>query len=238
MDIRVSVVMASFNGERFIREQIDSWLSILADNDEVVVSDDGSYDKTRHIIESINDIRLRLLPHGPRLGYQKNFERAIFAARGRFIFFSDQDDICLPDRIRLSVEGLAKYACVVGDAFVVNEQLQEVHESFFRLRKAGKFSALGLFIRPSAIGATMACSREFVVSAMPFPSSVPHDQWLSILAAIKGQLFVSTQPFILYRRHPGAVSCSGNVSSRNYIKRIKERVLLAKSLVCRKIIGW
>lgn len=228
--VRISFVLASFNGAPYVEAQLRSILSVLTANDEIVVSDDGSTDNTLEIIRTIGDDRVQIVSSGERIGYQGNFQRAIAAARGRYIFFSDQDDICLPARLRASLDALSQYDCVCGDAIVVDQDLNELFPSYFAQRKA-QFSAFQLFIRPSVIGATMACRRDFIIANMPFPRNVPHDMWLSLRAATRGRLAVVTGPFILYRRHESAHSTTGTSRRRTIRQIVSERARLLTALV-------
>lgn len=229
-EIRISFVLASFNGAVYIEAQVRSILAALGPDDEVVVSDDGSTDQTLEILLAIGDDRVRFTPPGLRLGYQRNFQRAIEASRGSYIFFSDQDDICLPERVSKSLDALSHYDCVCGDAIVVDQDLNETASSFFALRKA-RFGTLRLFFRPAVIGATMACRREFVIANLPFPRDVPHDMWLSILAALQGRLCAESSPFILYRRHEHALSETATTTRRNLRRILAERIRLLVALV-------
>lgn len=226
-ETRISVVLASYNGGRYIGEQLHSLLACMADCDEIVVSDDASTDDTLDVVRAIDDSRVRVLSFSERVGYQRNFERAIHAARGRFIFFSDQDDVCLPERIPLSLDALHRFACVCADATVVDDKLSLLSSSYFAWRKAGNFSALQLFAHPAVIGATMACSREFLAQSLPLPAGVPHDHWLSVIAATEGQLGVIRQPVILYRRHASTASLTGLTGARRPISTVaRERLRL------------
>ena len=202
----ISVVLASYNGEKYIKQQLLSLLACLGAHDEIIVSDDDSRDTTRTVVESVKDSRVKLLPKGPRLGYQKNFERAILASKGQIILFSDQDDICLSDRIEISLHLLETVSVVAGDAQVVDANLMQTAQSYFEQREISDFSPLSLFAKPKIIGATMGARREFLEYAMPFPANIPHDQWISIIAAIHGQLMVSSKKFIQYRRHEKVVT--------------------------------
>lgn len=231
-NIRISFVLASYNGESYIDAQVRSILSSLGPDDEIIISDDGSTDQTKNIVCAIDDDRVHLLPIGPHVGYQKNFQRAVLASRGHYIFFSDQDDICLPSRIPRSLEALISYDCVCGDAIVVDQDLNETHSSFFSLRKAN-FAAFRLILRPAVIGATIACRRDFVFSSLPFPRGVPHDAWLSIRAATRGRLYVDYSSFILYRRHLKTASATANSNSRSLYRILSERILLLLAL-----LGW
>jgi glycosyltransferase involved in cell wall biosynthesis len=229
---RISVVLAAYNGSFFIEEQIQSLLNILGKNDEIVVADDSSLDDTLEVLNTISDSRLRVLSFKDRVGYQRNFERAIAECNGEYIFFSDQDDICLPDRIELSLIALQSYGCVCGDAKLVDTDLGLIAPSYFALRQAEKFNALRLFVFPVVIGATVACTRDYLLDKLPFPDGVPHDQWLSVIAAMEGQLSIQYKPFILYRRHAQVTSCTGVGSRRRPLFIIiKERVLLFIALI-------
>lgn len=228
--VRISVVLASYNGALYITEQLESLLAALGPQDEIVVSDDGSTDATIEHVQALHDPRIRLIAGGQRLGYQGNFARAIAATSGEYIFFSDQDDVCLPARIPMSLAMLAHNVCVCGDAIVVDSSLQPLQQSHFAARRA-RFGAWSLFLRPAVIGATMACQRDFLLSLLPFPEGVPHDMWLSIEAARRSQLGVAREPFVLYRRHQTAVSATGSFSTRALRKRLRERWLLLKALL-------
>lgn len=228
-DIRLSFVLASYNGSAFVEEQIQSILSQLTECDELIISDDGSSDDTVAKILGVGDPRIRLIADGGRLGYQRNFERAIAFARGRYIFFSDQDDICLPGRVERSLAALMSSDCVCGDAVVVDERLNVIEESYFAVRKA-RFGVMMLLARPSVIGATLACRRAFLIDNMPFPVGVPHDMWLSIQAARRRQLTVIREPFILYRRHQSAASATASARRRPTAERLIERLRVVRAL--------
>ena len=228
--IRISFVLASYNGAVFIKEQLASILAVIGSRDEIVISDDGSTDSTLEQVSALDDVRIRVLPAGERLGYQANFARAVAASKGKYVFFSDQDDICLPARVPLSLAALQKSACVCGDAVVVNEVLSPLYESHFAHRRA-RFSVGWLIARPSVIGATLACRRDFLFANLPFPHGVPHDMWLSVQAARGKRLAVVREPFILYRRHKDVVSSTSAVSRRPLLMRLAERGRLLISMI-------
>ena len=90
----ISVCMATYNGEKYLREQVGSILTQLGENDELVVSDDGSTDSTIDILKSYNDPRIKIFINTGRHGVNSNFENALRHADGDYIFLSDQDDKC------------------------------------------------------------------------------------------------------------------------------------------------
>ncbi|MDE6634762.1 MAG: glycosyltransferase, partial [Bacteroidaceae bacterium] len=119
----ISVCMASFNGERYIRQQIDSILQQLGDGDELVISDDGSCDATADIIRSYADRRLRFFCNPGPHGVTHNFQHALRQAQGDILFLADQDDVWLPGKIerqvRFLVEGgydVVSCNCALTDA--------------------------------------------------------------------------------------------------------------------------
>ena len=133
---KVSVAMATYNGEKYIKEQIETILNNLDDKDELVISDDGSSDMTIEIINKINDKRIKLL-EGPRKGLKKNFENAIKNTTGDVIFLSDQDDIWMENKVEKVLECFNNnnYILIQHDAVVVDENDKVIYESFAEHRK-------------------------------------------------------------------------------------------------------
>ena len=116
----ISVCIATYNGEKYIFEQISSILSQLGKDDEVIISDDGSTDDTIKIIESICDNRVRLLINNGKHGFVSNFEKALMKSKGDFIFLSDQDDIWKSNKVQVVLKSLNKYDLVVHDADLID----------------------------------------------------------------------------------------------------------------------
>lgn len=94
----ISVCMAAYNGEKYIKEQLLSILKQIGPNDEVVISDDGSKDRTKDIVDSLNDKRIRYVENKNKHGFTHNFENALQIAQGDYIFLADQDDIWRDDK--------------------------------------------------------------------------------------------------------------------------------------------
>src|SRR3954452_14743734 len=102
---KLSVALATYNGERFIAEQLKSIITQLDENSEVIISDNGSTDRTIEIITSFNDKRIVLL-HCSQRGLISNFENALNKVSGDIIFLSDQDDIWLGNKVQIVKEYL------------------------------------------------------------------------------------------------------------------------------------
>jgi len=233
-----SVVLATYEGERYIGAQLDSIVSQLSREDEVIVSDDASLDDTVKLVTARNDPRIRVLVNRDRLGYVKNFGRAIASARGEDIFFADQDDVWLPDKVSAASSALLRKGCVASDAVVVDKDLRELHASYFALRRASSFTLPAVFLKPCFVGATLACRKSYLNTLLPFPSGVPHDFWITLNAVWDQNLEVIMAPLILYRRHPTSASVSATDLKRPLRTIFCERLAIAKHLLCRRATRW
>lgn len=205
--IRVSVAMALYNGERYIKEQIDSILCQLGEHDELIISDDGSADSSPAIVREYqkNDNRIRLVK-GPGLGIKKNFEYAISLAGGKYIFLTDQDDIWHRDKIEhvLNAFKTSGAYLVVHDAKVFEGKEAEhiTTESFFDYR-GSKAGVLKNMVKNSYIGCCMAFRKNVKEIILPIPSKIEmHDQWIGVLSDfVFGKSYFLREPLLLYRRH-------------------------------------
>ena len=165
----LSVCIATYNGERYILEQLRSILAQLPEDAEVVVSDDDSTDRTCEIINSIGDNRIRLFRnHSHNIKW--NFQNAMQHALGDIIFLSDQDDVWLPGKIERCVEILKDYDLVIHDSRLCDEQLQVVSNSFFDFYHSGK-GILKNSLNNTYFGACMAFRRRVMDSALPLPNT-------------------------------------------------------------------
>ena len=116
----ISVCIATYNGGAFIKRQLYSILPQLGENDEVVIADDGSTDDTLPIIESLNDKRIKIIEGPHRHSPIWNFEKALKAAKGDYIFLSDQDDEWMPNKVKVTLPYLKTADCIVSDNIFVN----------------------------------------------------------------------------------------------------------------------
>ena len=227
---KVSVAMATYNGEKYIKEQIDSILANLEINDELIISDDGSTDNTINIIKSYKDNRIILL-NGPRKGVKKNFENAIRACKGKYVFLSDQDDVWECNKIDEVLKAFQENDCtlVIHDAEVVDDKLQTINESFFEYRKCGAGILKNIY-KNTYIGCCMAFDRNITENILPIPDDVEmHDQWIGVVNEIRytKSLFLNKK-LIKYRRHNNNTS---KLEHYGFVRMIKNRVILIKRLI-------
>lgn len=231
--IRASVCMATYNGERYLKEQVDSIVRQLGPDDELVVVDDASHDGTVQLLRTWDDPRLKLHANEHNLGLIRTFERALQLARGEFIFLADQDDVWLPGKMQTMTAALRDADLVVSDCRVVDQSLNELAPSFIARRK----SAPGLWrnlLRNSYLGCCMALRREMLQLALPFPARAPmHDWWLGLVAESFGRTAFLPQPLLLYRRHGSNASTTAQPSTASWHTRLAWRALLVRALIAR-----
>lgn len=227
---KVSVALASYNGEKYIGRQIESILRNLSAKDELVVSDDGSGDSTLKIIESFRDPRIKVFA-GPGMGVKKNFENAIKNCSGKYIFLSDQDDVWMDGKIDAVLDVFEECDCpvVVHDCIVVDEEEQEIEGSFFDYRKSGP-GLLKNFIKNTYVGCCMAFDAELVKTILPIPDDIEmHDQWIGLMGERKGKPVFITDRLILFKRHGD--NASDPFHHYPLKKMILNRLILLKELI-------
>ena len=215
--------MATYNGEKYIKKQIDSILCQLSQEDELVISDDGSTDKTVEIINSYNDSRIKIINHKKNennrsskyknfLYAKENFENAIINSTGDYIFLSDQDDIWLAGKVKRTLELLKKYDCVVHNYQIINMDDNLIKDAQFRkspLHKSIFMNVVDNHFR----GCCMAFNAKFKDSLFPIPKRVVgHDYWIGTLLAHYGNVFYELQPFIQSRWYENSVSAKKKTS--------------------------
>lgn len=224
-DYYISVAMATYNGERYIKEQLDSIIKNLKENDEIVISDDESTDNTLNIINTMNDSRIKLL-NGPKNGVIKNFENAVKNCTGKYIFLADQDDVWVNNKVETVLEKFEKEKCeaIVHDACVVNGDMTKIIiPSYFKFRKTKEGRVINI-IKPSYLGCCMAFSSQMCKYILPFPNSIEmHDRWIGSVCDMYGKVKFIDESLIKYRRHENNVS----KMKRNVIVTImKNRLIL------------
>ena len=130
----ISVCIATYNGEKYIKEQLLSILPQLGKKDEVIISDDHSTDNTLDIVKGLNDNRIKIVMNNREKGYTSNFENALSYAIGDYIFLSDQDDIWMSNKVDYCIAELKEYDLVVSDAILINSKGEKIDDSFFYKR--------------------------------------------------------------------------------------------------------
>jgi glycosyltransferase involved in cell wall biosynthesis len=222
----ISVCLAAYNGEKYIQEQIDSILIQLGDSDEIIISDDNSSDNTMAIIKNYNDHRIKIIKNNGIHGYSHNFENALKHTSGDYIFWSDQDDVWLPNKVETILPFLIKDNLVVTDAYITNENL-EIQKRLSQYRKY-RNGYLRNLTKNIYMGCTNAFTKNIKDYCLPFPCSiyVPHDVWIGLLCELKFNVVYIDEPLILYRRHQNNLSEAGSKSNKTIWYMLRYRLIL------------
>jgi glycosyltransferase involved in cell wall biosynthesis len=231
----VSICMATYNGEKFIKEQIDSILYQIQSGDELIISDDSSTDRTIEIVKNYKDPRIKLLPGNRFRNPIKNFQCCLQHAQGEIVFLADQDDVWLADKYRKMLELLNQYDLVISNSMIVNEELEVLHPSFFEYFHSGP-GILKNMIRSSYYGSCMAFSKRILKAALPFPDTreIGHDLWIGLVAEMVGRVYFYNEPLLLYRRHANAFT-PVNVGRS---KRTKYQMLIGRIIMLREVFKF
>lgn len=234
----VVILLSSYNGARFIAEQIESIRRQTLGGWELLVRDDGSADETVRLVEAqaAADPRIRLLRDGrgnlgPAHSFGALMEKALEAG-AEYVAFSDQDDVWHPDKLerqmdvlrtREAATGAALPLLVHSDLSVVDERLQLVHQSFLGLQgleRDGSAPLQTLLTQNFVTGCTIVINRALLRAALPLPVVVMHDWWLALCAGALGEILYWPSPTVRYRQHDRNAA-----GSRSWVQASLEAVL-------------
>jgi glycosyltransferase involved in cell wall biosynthesis len=213
----LSVAMCTYNGARFLPEQLESIAAQTRLPGELVVCDDRSADESVEIVRNFARhvaFPVRLEINEENLGSTKNFEKAIELCRGEVIALADQDDVWLPEKLNC-IAGVLEHDDHIGAVFSDAELIDEdsrplagtLWSSFLfnssEQEKLGRGQGLKVLLKHSTVtGATLAFRSKFKGLILPIPSSQVHDHWTALLIASVSQLTAIKTPLMRYRKHP------------------------------------
>lgn len=196
----ISVCMATYNGGKYLKEQVDSILCQLSEQDELIVSDDKSSDNTLSVLRSFADDRIKIF-EGPCCGLTYNFENAICHSKGEYIFLSDQDDVWEPHKVKRMMEALQTVDLVVSDAWIADKDAQSTGQSLYDLNTPHR-GFLRTVYHTSYVGCCTAFRRTILKKLLPFPPHiVMHDYWIGQVADMFYTTTFIPDKLIRYRRH-------------------------------------
>ena len=221
----ISVCIATYNGQRFIARQLNSILSQLGADDEVVVADDGSTDDTLSVIRQLGDARIRIVEGAHRHSPIWNFEQSLKAAKGDYIFLSDQDDEWMPEKVEVTMRYLQQYDCVVSDNTVVAPSFYAVNGT-----KSGRL--YNLLVKNGYLGCCMAFRRNVLEASLPFPADIPmHDIWIGNVAAFRYTVCFIPEKLMTYNRHGDNASSASSPSAYSTIEKLRFRWVVVRDLM-------
>jgi glycosyltransferase involved in cell wall biosynthesis len=216
--MNVSVCIATYNGEKYLLDQIASILVQLTHDDEVIVVDDFSNDNTVKLLRDFNDPRIRIYLNDRNRKHVFSFARAISLAKNEIVMLSDQDDIWVKGKVNKIKEAFenSKNISLIYHNIIPIDTFGKVLESKFPLYSGGTRNSLKFIIRqlikPQIYGCACSLSRKKIRNLLPFPKSVyAHDHWIAVWAAINGQVLFLHDSLVRYRQH------SNNLSPKKHL---------------------
>lgn len=214
MDEQIDILLATYNGEKYVKEQIDSILNQTYKNIRLIISDDCSTDSTPEILKEYEkkDDRIELHLHEKNMGVVKNIEFLLKEVQAPYYMLADQDDYWLPEKAEKSLEKLKeeKADLVFGDLEVVDENLNTIYPSFndFMLlsRKIKKYinSYKLNYLYNCVTGCTILAKKSTIENIVPIPTNskrLIHDHWIGIMVSLNGKIAYMPEKYIKYRQH-------------------------------------
>ncbi|MDD5052223.1 MAG: glycosyltransferase family 2 protein [Sulfuricurvum sp.] len=230
-----SIAMTTYNGEKFLRQQLDSIVSQTYTNLEIVICDDRSTDSTYKILQEYVtlDDRIKLHLNDENLGPIKNFEKTLSLCSGTYIALADQDDIWMPNKVETMLNYLKDADIVLGDCHIIDKNGIILFDSFFEQTNS-KSGLINNLCKNSYIGCCMAFNRKILAKALPFPSDIPmHDWWIGLIGEAFGKSIFCKEKLIAYRRHETNASASVGISQYGFLKKVYFRIIMLRNLLKR-----
>ncbi len=222
----ISIGLATYNGEKYLAEQLDSIFSQTYKNIEVVVTDDGSTDKTVEILEIYaKAYGLKYFVNEKNIGFVKNFEKVISLCTGEYIALADQDDVWKKDKLMMLYNNIGDAILIHSDAELIDASGRRLSSSYTKAaNKVLRKNSFEYFFNNDVTGCTVLFKKKLLHSLLPFPQNVlVHDWWLAICACKNGDIKYLDEPLIFYRQHEHNQIGAANTS------RVHSHILRAKA---------
>lgn len=226
----VTIIMATYNGELYLRAQLDSLLNQNCKDYTILIGDDASTDNTLNILKEYEETyhNINIIQNKKQLGFVANFEKLLISCETKYIAFCDQDDIWYEDKLEKAIHCLEELGrddiplLFHSDLRVVNRGKEILFNSFFKMRGYffPKYRSVDIMLGRSGImGNSMVINQLLKDKVLPFPTAlVVHDYWIALVNELFGQRVTFEKPLLDYRIH--------NNNSSNSLEKITENKLL------------
>jgi rhamnosyltransferase len=230
----VNILMATYNGQAFLKEQLDSLLAQTYTNWELWVRDDGSTDDTLKILEAYKGSNIKVYTNNtPAKGACSNFAELFRMAKldehAKYIMFCDQDDIWLPHKIETTLSEMKRQeALYPGEPVMIYSDLELIdnkgNTTGHSLRLKNKVDLKNLVTFNYVLGCTMMTNRAMIQKVNHVPEqAVNHDYWIALVASIYRSAYINKK-LIRYRQH--TQNASGNVAQNDSLSaRIRRHIV-------------
>ena len=206
---KIDILMATYNGEKYLAEQLDSIINQTYHNWNLLIRDDNSTDRTLEIIQDYQkkDNRIKLLKDNKgNLGIVKNFEELLKNSESEFIMFSDQDDIWIENKLDMYLKMIEKIKnkgfMIHSDAILFDKNKSNILKDTFISKKAINKGLENVFFNYFVQGATILISKEIKNFILPFPKEVYlHDRYIHLISELFFERIFVNEALIYYRQH-------------------------------------
>ena len=231
----ISIVMATYNGSLYLKEQMESVVAQSYPNIEIIIVDDCSTDNTIEIVKSFQ-LRyplIKIFSNPTNLGYIKNFEKGCLLATGEFIALCDQDDYWHTDKIKKMQAAIEHYPLIYCDSALCDESLKPLGVNISdrgNCRDYDNCLQQAIFCR--IYGHATLIRKDFLLNAIPFLEVIPHDWWLCYMATFYGGMKYLDEPLASYRQHSANIfgAVGGKSREHNKINKAEKNRLEMKRI--------
>lgn len=235
--MQIDILLATYNGERFLAAQLESFLNQTCQNWRLLIHDDGSTDNTINILKKYSlehPDKIFFIEDGVRCGgAKKNFSHLIELCEAEYIMFCDQDDVWLEQKVEVTFNKLKileqqypdKALLVHSDLKVVNENLDIISESMFDYQRLPRVirSTKHIAVQNNITGCTVMMNRKALSVSLPIDdASIMHDWWIGIkVLQSDGIIELIPSPLILYRQHQGNSVGSKKIDIKYFLLKLQ-----------------
>jgi glycosyltransferase involved in cell wall biosynthesis len=227
MNQLISVCLATYNGEKYLKEQLDSIKKQTYKNFELIVQDDLSKDKTLEILQNYEGLNIQVYKNKKNMGYIKNFESLLKKANGEYIAICDQDDVWELDKLEILINNIKENSLIYSDSLLIDGYGNSLDKTLSQKLKNNfidSYSALNFLYDNSVSAHAMLFKKELLQHIFPFPNVTYFDAWIAANAANTGSVKYINKTLVMYRQH--STNTLGNVkkTKKKITKTIQNKV--------------
>ena len=235
----LDILLSTYNGEKYLAQQLDSLFAQTFINFQIYIRDDGSTDNTLGIIHYYSKKKPQIIQiindNLGNIGAFKSFMRLLHVSQSHYIMFCDQDDVWFPKKVEKAIFKMKeiesklenkKPILIFSDLTVVDENLSIINRSFWKYQKIDCNISLNwknLLAQNVVTGCTIIINRAVKNIVFPYPqTNILHDQWISVNVSKKGYIFWINEPTIYYRQHNKNTEGAKRFSLKYSFRKIKK----------------
>jgi glycosyltransferase involved in cell wall biosynthesis len=228
-DTLVSIAMCTYNGAKFLTQQLNSIINQTYRNLEIIVVDDRSDDATVDIVKSFaaKDNRIKVYENEINLGYNKNFERVLRLTTGNYIAISDQDDIWEVDKIQKLVNNIGNNWLIFSNSVLITADGKVTTNKLLSSFNHDNRDYRSLLLMNVVTGHTCLMEREFLQHILPFPDAGFYDWWMGFIALYNNKLVYLNESLTQYRLHESSVIQKNMNNDKKRLKNILSNTVAA-----------